>query len=185
MLIGLALVVCLCAVRLLGGRVTAIADLRFAAVPAVLVAIALQVVIITLVPGGSPALHQLAHVASYCCAGWFLWANRRLPGMVLIAAGGASNLLAIAANGGVMPASAGALRAAGRRAHDDAFLNSAAVAHPHLLFLGDVVPTPSALPFANVFSIGDVLLVAGAFVLMLSASRAGVMEPEAPLLRST
>jgi hypothetical protein len=179
MLIGLALVACVLSVPLLGGRLGAIAELRFAAVPAVVIAIGLQVVIITLIPGGSPALHQVAHVVSYCCAGWFVWANRRLPGLALIAAGGACNLLAIAANGGVMPASAGALRAAGRTGHDDAFLNSAAVAHPHLQFLGDVFPTPAALPFANVFSVGDVLLVAGAFVLLLSAGRAGRREAAA------
>lgn len=166
MLIGLALVVCLVSVPLLGGRLGELAELRFGAIPAVVLAILVQVVIVTLVPGGAPWLHQVAHVVSYGLAAWFVWANRRLPGLVVLAAGGAANLAAIAANGGVMPASRGALRAAGLPVEHDAFLNSSAVAHPHLQFLGDVFATPPGLPFSNVFSVGDVLLVMGALILV-------------------
>jgi len=43
-----------------------------------------------------------------------------------------------------------------------AFLNSGTVAHPVLGFLGDVFAWPVRLPFANVFSVGDVLIVLGA-----------------------
>jgi predicted MFS family arabinose efflux permease len=46
------------------------------------------------------------------------------------------------------------------------FANSAAVAEPKLWFLGDVFALPAGWPMANVFSIGDLLLLAGAFVLL-------------------
>ena len=41
------------------------------------------------------------------------------------------------------------------------FLNSAAVPHPRLLFLGDILAVPHAVPFANVYSIGDVCIAIG------------------------
>jgi hypothetical protein len=44
------------------------------------------------------------------------------------------------------------------------FLNSAAVAHPRLLFLGDVLPVPHTVPFANVYSIGDVCIAIGVVI---------------------
>src|SRR4051794_35521744 len=69
----------------------------------------LQVSVIEFWPSTLP--HELApplHLASYGLAVAFLWANRRLPGLWLIGAGGFANLIAISANGGVMPASASA-----------------------------------------------------------------------------
>jgi hypothetical protein len=93
-------------------------------------------------------------------AGWFALANRHLPGLPLIAMGGALNLAAIVANGGVMPASAAALRLAGLPA-EAGFSNSAHVADANLAWLGDVFAIPSGWPFANVFSIGDVVVVIG------------------------
>jgi hypothetical protein len=40
--------------------------------------------------------------------------------------------------------------------------NVLATAHTHLGFLGDVLPLPAAVPFANAFSVGDLLLLLGA-----------------------
>jgi hypothetical protein len=70
-----------------------------------------------------------------------------------------------------MPASRGALAAAGRAAETSGFTNSTAVAHAHLAFLGDVFAVPTPLPLANVFSVGDVLLLVGAALLLHTASR--------------
>lgn len=111
------------------------------------------------------------HVASYAALGVFLWLNRHLPGMWLVAPGFASNAVAIVANGGLMPASEEALRAAGRWVvleATGAVYNNSAVMGPHtrLWFLGDVFALPSWLPLANVFSVGDVLLALGALVLV-------------------
>lgn len=116
--------------------------------------------------------HELAvHVASYAALGVFLWLNRHLPGMWLVALGFASNAVAIVANGGLMPASEEALRAAGRWVvleAEGATYNNSAVMGPHtrLWFLGDVFALPSWLPLANVFSLGDVLLALGTLVLV-------------------
>jgi hypothetical protein len=77
----------------------------------------------------------------------------------LAALGGALNLAAITANGGVMPADPDALAAAGVHQQAGDFANSTAVAHPHLAFLGDVFAVPASWPVSNVFSMGDVVLV--------------------------
>ncbi len=61
-----------------------------------------------------------------------------------------------------MPASADALGRAGLVAAPRGFSNSIALADPRLAALGDVFAVPESWPLANVFSIGDVLVVAGA-----------------------
>jgi hypothetical protein len=85
--------------------------------------------------------------------------------MPVLALGAALNILAIVSNGGVMPASASALRIAGIEV-TDGFANSAAVTHPHLLWLGDVIPVPGPWPIGNVLSVGDLLIFAGALYLL-------------------
>jgi len=93
-------------------------------------------------------------------------ANVRLPGIPVLALGGLSNALAIWANGGVMPASDAALRTAGLTPDPEGFTNSGLVHEPRLAFLGDIFATPASIPAANVFSIGDMLLVLGAFIFL-------------------
>jgi hypothetical protein len=178
MILVIAAVACLLTVPLTGGRLAALAELQIRQVWAILTAIVLQVVIVTLLPGGSHALHSAVHLVTYALAVWFVWANRRVPGMVLIALGGGLNILAISVNGGVMPAWPWALRAAGL--HQDAgYHNSTAVAHAKLQFLGDVIPLPGPHPIANVLSIGDLILFAGLLVLLHRTCRAprGVSAP--------
>jgi len=112
----------------------------------------------------------LLHLLSYGLVAAFVWANRRLPEMALVAAGLASNALAILANGGFMPASEEALRTAGRwtPAREAGTVNNSSVMGPHtrLWWLGDIFAIPAGLPFANVFSIGDVLLGLGILMLV-------------------
>jgi hypothetical protein len=86
-----------------------------------------------------------------------------------MAAGGALNLLAISANGGVMPASAWAIARSGLEARDG-FENSAVLADPRLLALGDVIPVPAG-PLANVLSVGDLVIFAGLALLLARACR--------------
>jgi hypothetical protein len=165
-LIGLALVLALLSVPLAGGRLMRLAELRIRFGWFALAALAMQVVIISVVPSGSHALHVATHLVSYAVVAAVVVANLRLPYLWLIAVGGALNLTAIVANGGVMPASAAALRAADRTPSGDAFANSAVQQHPHLGFLGDVFAVPAPFPLANVFSVGDVCLVVGAFLFL-------------------
>ena len=117
------------------------------------------------IPGQFTGLTPFIHVATYFLVAIFLVANRRVPGLWLIGLGGAMNLVAIVANGGTMPASASALAAAGLVVDTPGeFVNSGVVANPHLSFLGDIFATPSWLPFANVFSLGDLVIVLGTAV---------------------
>ena len=98
--------------------------------------------------------------------------NLRLPGLVLVAAGALSNLLAIVANGGYMPASAAALAFLGK-AVNPGYSNSAVVESPALAPLTDIFALPPGVPFANVFSIGDVLISLGIAVVIAGAMRGG------------
>jgi hypothetical protein len=99
-----------------------------------------------------------------------VWWNRGLPGMLVMALGAGLNALAITINGGTLPASAAALRAAG--IHDrPGFDNSDVLSHPHLGWLGDVMATPSWLPMRNMLSVGDLVLFAGAVILVITVTR--------------
>ena len=80
------------------------------------------------------------------------------------------NFIAIAANGGVMPARAGALRAAGLDASSGDFANSDLVHNAHVGFLGDVFAIPDGWPGANVFSVGDAVMLLGAFLVLHAAT---------------
>jgi hypothetical protein len=120
-----------------------------------------------------PMPHGLAatlHVASYVAAVGFLWLNRHVPGVYVVAAGAALNGLVIALNGGTLPARAEAVEAAGLDSNSE-FANSAVLENPVLPWLGDWFAWPEPLPLANTFSIGDVLIVVGAGVAAWSGSR--------------
>jgi Family of unknown function (DUF5317) len=109
-------------------------------------------------------------------------ANATIPGMALVAVGAASNLAAIVANGGYMPAARSALIALGRT-DPTTYSNSTTLAHPALEPLTDIFAMPTWLPFANVFSVGDILIVAGVATTIVLAMRrtrgvsAGIVEP--------
>ncbi|MGH2857501.1 MAG: DUF5317 domain-containing protein [Solirubrobacteraceae bacterium] len=162
-LIALA-ALCVLSVPLTGGRLSRLADIRIRGAWIPVLALTVQVVIVTIAPGGSQSLHRALHIATYGLIGLFLWANRRLPGVPVIATGALLNALAIVANGGVMPASETAERIAGLLHTGAGFHNSSALAHPVLLWLGDIIPWPG--PLSNMLSIGDVLIYAGTLVLV-------------------
>lgn len=96
--------------------------------------------------------------------------NVRLPGLALVAVGAASNLAAIVANGGVMPTTPAAQAAAGV-AIEQGFTNSVVVANPGLQPLTDIYALPAWVPFANVFSIGDVLIALGVVLVLVMGMR--------------
>jgi hypothetical protein len=156
-----AVVLSVATVRLAGGSLAALGRVHLRCAPAIFGALAVQVGILSVVPDGNPGLHRVLHVGSYALAAVFVVANWRVAGMRLLALGAALNLIAILANNGVMPASRSALRTAGMATSASDFLNSAAVPHPRLLFLGDVLAVPRAVPLANVYSIGDVCIAIG------------------------
>ena len=164
MFIGCALVICLLSVPIFDGRLGYLADLRFRAGALAVGALVAQVLIISVLPGGDSALHQVVHLATYALLAAFLWINRSVPYLWLAAAGGAVNLLVIAVNAGVMPADRDALGTAGVAQVPGEFANSTVLAHPHLSFLGDVFAVPASWPVSNVFSVGDVVIVLAALL---------------------
>jgi hypothetical protein len=98
--------------------------------------------------------------------------NVRISGLAFVSLGAASNLAAIVANGGYMPASPAAAVAAGRSAAST-YSNSAIVESAALAQLTDIFALPRWLPFSNVFSIGDVLIGLGIVVAIVVAMRSG------------
>ena len=156
-------------VPVLGGDLRGLGRLELRRPGAALAGLGLQVLVTSVIPGADHTLLSALHLASYGLAAWFVAANAAVPGILPMAAGGALNLAAIVANGGVMPASAWAIARSGLEV-GDGFANSAALADPRLLFLGDVIPVPAG-PVANVLSVGDLVIFAGLALLLARACR--------------
>ena len=102
--------------------------------------------------------------------------NLSLSGMKILGLGLTLNFLVIAANGGYMPVPldnlprAGLARQAELLQANGTLSNSTVLSdETRLPFLADVFFVPSWLPFSNVFSIGDVFIGIGAFILVLRA----------------
>jgi Family of unknown function (DUF5317) len=161
---------CLISVPLTGGDLRQLGRVELRCAWVGLLAVGLQVLITTVAPGGQPTLHSALHIASYVLVGIFLWVNRHLAGLPVLAAGALGNAAAILANGGVMPASRAAQRLAGLTP-GSGFQNSGVLLHPHLLWLGDVIPVPGPSPLANVLSVGDCVIYAGLLLLLHRACR--------------
>lgn len=179
MLLVIAAIILIATVPLAGGRLSRLADIQLRGIWAVLLAVTIQVGISNVFPGGSHAVHAVLNVLSYVLDAYFVAANLRLAGVPLVAAGAALNVLAITINRGVMPANPVALRIAGITARPG-FDNSAALAHPHLPFLGDVIPVPGPWPIGNVLSAGDLIILLGAFLLLHCACRSRLVSPRRP-----
>jgi hypothetical protein len=163
---------------LLGGRLSALAELPVKGTWIAFVALLLQAVAFPLgaFPWHTPSgVSRGLWLLSYALLIAMLAANRRLRGVVIVAAGLACNLAAIVANGGLMPVRASALVAAGRTYH--VHQNSIRSARPHLAALVDRWAVPTWVPLGNVFSVGDVLIALGTAVVIVAAMRAGRRAP--------
>ena len=172
MLVALAACLALASVLITGGRLANLALVPLRRGYLVPLALGAQIVVISLLPGAFAGLHEPVHIATYAALAVFLWSNRQLAGLKLIAAGAAGNAAAIIANGGVMPASAAALARAGMTPDKGAeFANSAAMPDANLSWLGDVFAIPASWPLTNVFSLGDLLITIGLTITLHSCSR--------------
>jgi Family of unknown function (DUF5317) len=156
---------CIVTVPLAGGDLRRLSRIHVRSSWAAFGAIAVQVAITTVLPGGAHWLHAALHLVSYGLAALFVIANRALDGVWAMACGGALNLAAITANGGVMPASRAAMATAGIPV-GPGFANSGVLEHPRLLALGDVIGVPGPWPIGNVLSVGDLVLYAGMLLLL-------------------
>ena len=101
----LAFLLLLVTVPVAGGRLSRLEELRIRGLWLVALAFAIQVLLVTVVPSGDPTLHRVAHIATYGLAAACILRNLDLRFVWVVAVGGLLNFIAIAANGGVMPAS--------------------------------------------------------------------------------
>jgi Family of unknown function (DUF5317) len=171
MALALPLLLGLAIAPLFGGRWSRLGDLHLRGTTLFYVAIGLQLVAfpVAALPWRTPDRVAVAlWLASYALFAVGAALNLRIPGVALVAVGMLSNIAAIAANGGHMPALPSALRAAGL--HFRQSRNSTALASPHLDWLVDRWAAPHWVPYANVFSVGDVLIAGGGFVFALAAT---------------
>jgi len=173
MILPIALVLVVLSVPLTGGNLSRLSAVRLRGLWLILVAIGLQIAAANIFHSILPyALLTAIHLLSYLFGIAGVVLNlRHIWGLWVIALGGGMNAAAIAANDGVMPASPAALRLAGMADPVDGFVNSGAVASPQLAWMGDVFALPAPLPLANVFSVGDVILVIGFAMIMHRGSR--------------
>jgi hypothetical protein len=173
MLRPLIIILVIVVALLRGGSMRNFAALRLRWIPLVVAGLVLQVLIFT--PFTKTSLIPIATVPLYLLSMALLtiWValNWRIPGMALIATGLLMNVAAIAANGGYMPVSPDSARIAGRLdryATTGLPLSNNSIAteeNVRLWLLTDIIPVPKEVPFANVFSIGDILLEIGIGVL--------------------
>jgi hypothetical protein len=176
-----AIVVGLVVGFLVGGRISAIGDIRFRWAPLVFVGLLAQVLLFSdAVAERIGDLGPVLYVASTVLVVLAVVRNLAIPGMPLVALGAASNLTAIVANGGFMPASASALAALGKGA-PTIYSNSTVLAQPALAPLTDIFAMPTWLPFHNIFSIGDVILAIGVVAVIAIAMR---RQPRAGQVRN-
>jgi hypothetical protein len=164
----------------LGGSLDRLAAVRFAWAPVAILGLIVQVALFSGPLGGAvgdaaPALYVASALAVLAA----VVRNRRLTGLPLVAIGALSNLAAIAANGGYMPTDPNAVETAGF-GPASGFSNSIVVADPALRPLTDIFALPAWLPFANVFSVGDVLIGAGIAVAIAAGMRRRPAPQEAP-----
>lgn len=176
MILIVAILVSVLIALLRGGRLAGLADLRLRYAWLVLVAVALQALVVYNVVGptlGGLPLSGLLDVASTLLALGVLWPNRRLPGLWVVGLGLLANLAAIAANGGWMPVAPEALAGLGRAvpAMGTKLYGAENIVLPRaatrLWWLSDVFVV--RFPVPSVFSAGDVLVALGLFWLLYSA----------------
>ncbi len=170
MTLALAFLLLVLTVPVAGGRLSRLEHLRIRWVWLAVLAFAVQVLIVTVVPDGDTGWHRAAHLLTYALVGACVLANlRQVRFLWVVALGGLLNVIAIVANDGVMPASRSALETAGLDEESGSFANSDVVEGAHVAWLGDVFAIPAGWPGANVFSVGDVVMLVGAFLLLHAA----------------
>lgn len=156
---------------LLRGNLDGLLELRFHWPYLALAGLAAQVLVfstpLTAVIGDNGAL---IFVGSAVAVFIVVLRNWRIAGLPIVALGAASNLAAILANGGWMPASRDALTSLGKTIGPE-YSNSREFTSPGLPFLTDIFALPRWVPFANVFSAGDVILGLGVFLAIVVAMR--------------
>jgi hypothetical protein len=108
--------------------------------------------------------------------GAFALLNRRVPGLLLAVGGALLNLLVMLAHGGRMPAHPGTLELLGGAAPASGEILAGTkgvvgAGESLWLLLGDWLPLPGAVTGVALWSIGDLILLAGILTLLLQTMR--------------
>jgi hypothetical protein len=149
-------------------------DIRFGWV--VLLALLLQIIVVWVGFGEAGVIRRFIFPSSYVLVLAFIALNRRRIGFLVIGAGMLLNFLAIVSNGGLMPVTPANAEKAGMGYKIEGVELGEAIPRSknvlleagdiHLRWLADRFTWISDSPFA-VFSIGDIVIAAGAVVLLL------------------
>lgn len=152
-----------------GGRLRRLTEVRLAWLPAIGVAVAAQagLGLVGVVDGPVETLGRALLTVSLAAVLAFVWANRRLPGMWLVAAGFALNAAVILPNG-AMPVSPEAVAALGGDAAVDAGKHRLLSEGDVFPWLADIIPIPG---LRIVVSVGDVVLALGVAILVARLMR--------------
>lgn len=162
----------------LGGRPHRLARLRLRWNVLIFLSLALQVVLFTGLTIPGPVVTVVYPLSGLLSLAW-LARNLATPGMPCVLSGGLGNMVAIAANGGRMPADANLLArsrgityvrdlAAGRVTSNSSLADS----HTHLRWLTDQFLVPPPWPLPTVLSVGDLLIALGVVWLIAAGMQA-------------
>jgi hypothetical protein len=165
-----------------GGTLRALAELPIRQAGWVIGAALLQIgLTYGLVPGPAESSYLAAAIMlfSYGCLFIFVWINRDIYGIKVVAIGLALNFLVIALNGGYMPISPQVMERMGfdlsspdlTIGHHVPNSKDVLLRRQDTTFwvLSDIFITPRSLPWLSAFSIGDVILAVGATILIQNA----------------
>jgi hypothetical protein len=127
----------------------------------------------------TPALFVVSLAA---LIGWAVWHARQMPGMWLVAAGMASNLLVVLANAGHMPAYRGTPLVFEYLRRGPVGQYVLGGPSTRLGFLGDWIgmPGPVGVLFPQGYSPGDLVVMAGLVMVLFMATHRPLTEPSEP-----
>jgi hypothetical protein len=156
-----------------GGKLDRLGDLGLKGLPLAWLALIMRYSVVYLAGRGfdyGPAV-QVAAYLIFCVV---LYLNISVPGMKLFAVGSLLNFLVIAANGGAMPVGEWALAITGIETMPVG-THSLLLPDTKLAFLADIIPVWA--PYAQIISVGDILIVVGIFLYIQRLMRAPEVAP--------
>jgi len=149
-----------------GGSIDSFASVRFRRPLVLLAAVVIREAVLLTPLNRLDAMRYVYVVALAAIVAWTIWHFDLLPGVWLVTAGGALNLLVIGVNGArmpVAPALAGPLLS-----HGDVAQYTLMGPGTNLGGLGDWISVP---PFPEAYSLGDVVIAAGLAVVVFFITR--------------
>jgi len=189
MILLLAMALSVAVALLRGGRLTHLARVSFRYGWLAILAFLMQTTVIYFPEqrmGEVSFLKSLVLPVSYGLILFVAVLNHKLPGMAAIMLGLTLNILVMVANGGFMPVTLEALQRAGLAhmalgiedgarvmASKDIILSREVT---RLWYLSDILVLRRPFPWSTVFSVGDVLLMAGVFVLLQRTMRPSTLH---------